>query len=99
MNQIRENLDRNSITNVTLNQLAVMNVSGHASLFTSENAVNSGWASIVSSPLRPILVELPAISLDDYVFGRGAKFPQLIKLDIEGAEPLAIDGMMKNAKS
>ncbi len=41
------------------------------------------------------VVEVPAISVDDYVFGRGGPTPAVIKLDIEGGGGKAISGMAR----
>jgi FkbM family methyltransferase len=38
-------------------------------------------------------VNVPGISLDDFVYGRGYPPPQVVKMDIEGGEVLALPGM------
>jgi len=40
-------------------------------------------------------IEVPGISLDDFVFENGNPPPELIKLDIEGGEVLALPGMQR----
>lgn len=40
-------------------------------------------------------LEVPGISLDEFVFGRGNPLPQVIKMDIEGGEVLALPGMRR----
>ena len=40
-------------------------------------------------------IEVPGISLDDFVFEQGNSPPELIKLDIEGGEVLALPGMQR----
>ena len=40
-------------------------------------------------------IEVTAIGLDDFIFNNDNPRPDLIKMDIEGGEVLAIDGMMR----
>ena len=40
-------------------------------------------------------IEAPGITLDDFVFGQGQPCPQVIKMDIEGGEVLALQGMLR----
>jgi FkbM family methyltransferase len=43
-------------------------------------------------------IEVPGISLDEFVFGKGNPPPQIIKMDIEGGEVLALPGMVRLLK-
>jgi FkbM family methyltransferase len=43
-------------------------------------------------------IEVPGISLDDFLFSMGNPPPQLIKMDIEGGEVLALPGMQRLLK-
>jgi len=43
-------------------------------------------------------IEVPGISLDEFVFGQGNPAPQVIKIDIEGGEVLALPGMERLLK-
>jgi len=40
-------------------------------------------------------INVPGISLDEFVYGRGNPPPQVVKMDIEGGEVLALPGMLK----
>ncbi|HEB66176.1 MAG TPA: FkbM family methyltransferase [Chloroflexi bacterium] len=40
-------------------------------------------------------VEVPAVSLDDFVYAQGNPPPDLVKMDIEGGEVLALPGMAR----
>jgi hypothetical protein len=40
-------------------------------------------------------LEVPGISLDDFIFNEGNLVPQVIKMDIEGGEVLALKGMSR----
>ena len=93
--RIKSNLDRNEITNVSLNLCAVSNAPGELTLYLAKEPSNSGWASVVPSERRPDKLTVETLSLDDYVFGSGRRIPALIKMDIEGAEPMALAGMTR----
>jgi FkbM family methyltransferase len=41
---------------------------------------------------------VPGISLDEFVFGQGNPLPQVIKMDIEGGEVMALPGMRRVLK-
>ncbi len=43
-------------------------------------------------------IEVPGLSLDEFVFGQGNPPPQIIKMDIEGGEVLALPGMRRLLK-
>jgi FkbM family methyltransferase len=86
---LSENIRLNGYGNVTLVQAAVSNEKGQLSLYRNEaNRMDhrtydpgEGWAHI----------PIEAVRLDDY-FASGMKV-DLIKMDIQGAEPKALAGM------
>lgn len=41
------------------------------------------------------VIEVPGISLDEFVYSRGKTAPDLVKMDIEGGEALALPGMRR----
>ncbi len=43
-------------------------------------------------------IEVPGMSLDEFVFGQGNPPPQIVKMDIEGGEVLALPGMRRLLK-
>jgi hypothetical protein len=43
----------------------------------------------------PQVIEVPGISLDQFVYQAGNPVPQAIKIDIEGGEVLALPGMRR----
>ena len=90
---IARNIEQNTIQNVILNEIAVSSESGTLTLFLPDVAINTGWASIVPSDRRHKELQVPAIALDDYVSRVGVRSPDVIKIDIEGAEPRALAGM------
>ena len=90
---LARSIERNSIQNVIVNRSAVSSESGTLTLFLPDVTINTGWASIVPSDRRHKELQVPAIALDDYVSQIGVRSPDVIKIDIEGAEPRALAGM------
>ncbi|HVB34129.1 MAG TPA: FkbM family methyltransferase [Patescibacteria group bacterium] len=91
---LRENIRLNGYRNVTIVPLAVCDRSGESQLFVSRqgNDRHSLFRN-PSSPLRESTETVHTTTLDDFLVS--ARWPEidLVKMDIEGAEPLAIDGM------
>lgn len=89
----QQTIDRNQITNIALNQIAIGAANGVLTLFTSvDQPGSSGWASKVPSERRKKECNVPMTSLDTYL-GEGNFGPiHLVKMDIEGAELDALDG-------
>ncbi|MEI9803363.1 MAG: FkbM family methyltransferase [Pseudolabrys sp.] len=84
---LRSNLALNRLNNVTVHQACVGREKGMVKFFSAEDR-NSGIGSMIDAPGASR--EMPCVCLDDLFqppFG-----PCLIKLDIEGAEWLALQG-------
>ena len=79
---IRRHIRMNGLQNVTFIQAAVSNTTGMVGF---EGAMEKG--KIVAGSAY----QVPAISLDDFI-AAGNPQPSFIKMDIEGAERLALDG-------
>jgi FkbM family methyltransferase len=87
------NVERSGLSNVRLNRAAVSARPGHLELFVREGVSNSGWASIVPSAThRNVPLQVPTVTIDEYVMTEGLARVDLMKLDIEGAEPGALTG-------
>jgi FkbM family methyltransferase len=87
---------RNDISNITVNQVAVGSHLGLLKLFVADRDLgNSGWASVVPSERRPRHIEVEQIAVDDYLRERNLSKIHLAKLDIEGNEPEALEGMRR----
>jgi len=89
---LRENLAMNPAVsaNVQVIEAAVARESGRASLFAE---VSTTMARLTAPPAgHTSTYEVETLALDDLVFARGAPPPRLVKMDIEGAEGLALAG-------
>jgi len=90
--RIRRNFALNPGLAVTLEPVAVSSMAGEATFMAGDN---SGHGSIVEgfevAAGRPITV--PTVSLDGYLEENGIDRVDVMKMDIEGAEVQAIEGM------
>ena len=62
-------------------------------LIGPSGAMGKAEGSAGRSDLHSESIEVPGYSLDDYVYRLGNPAPQVIKMDIEGGEALALPGM------
>jgi FkbM family methyltransferase len=85
-NYIRETLTINSITNINVIEKAVSAASGEA--FFDPSANNS--TGTLSDEIMKVKVS--TISLDDFINQSGL-FPDVIKIDVEGAESRVLEGV------
>jgi len=86
---LEKNVKINNYQNVTLIQKAVSNKTGKAKLYVWGNPTGP---KIYDSPASHQYIEIESISLDDYFKNYKGKI-DFIKMDIEGAEGGAIQGM------
>jgi len=85
---LQENVELNGLKNVTAVNAAVGAEAGKVSLDVS--SPHAGFHSIYGSGSNRI--EVPALALDDFFPAQGC-VPSLIKVDVEGYEPLVLRGM------
>jgi FkbM family methyltransferase len=89
---LQKNVRVNHLTNVVLEHKAVSDKPGSIKLFVSEkhSADNKIYKS-ADDPTRPT-VDIEAVSLDDYFRSRDHRV-DFVKMDVQGAEGLILDGM------
>jgi len=88
-----KNVELNGYRNVTCIQKAVANSAGSLTLIASSQG-NDRHSLIEPSDLTGTKkITVPAISLDEFASSAGLRNVDVIKMDIEGAEPLALAGM------
>lgn len=83
--------------NVTLIQKAVSNADGSIDFYHIENS--TGCHSTVRPDIPARKTSVPAVSIDSFVHGNNIQRVDVIKMDIEGAEPLALQGMRAMIKA
>ncbi len=76
--------------NVQVVQAAVANVSGRVRLYGGSDPSRARLAPPPASSEGS--QEVASLTLDEFVFHRGAPAPQLVKLDVEGAEGMVLQG-------
>lgn len=87
---LEEHVRLNRLSNVTLNQAALWNENGELELGSDEG--QSGLWSVGLAAGDPTPVKVRAVKFDDYVREHGITRVDLIKMDIEGAEPFMLEG-------
>lgn len=81
-----------------INQAAVAASAGHITLYDYADRQGSNMASVFQATFEDIYphqsrsLEIPAITLDEYVEKNGIERIGLIKIDVEGAEKLVLEG-------
>lgn len=89
---LQENIALNNLRHVRAERLAVSDRNGPVSLRRLDNRPLSATASLVADDAGLGAVQVEGIRLDDYLAGRVAPL-RFVKMDIEGAEALALAGM------
>jgi len=91
--QFQTNVGLNNLNNVTLVPKAVSSQPGVIKLYLS-NDFNSGTHSTIADDpnVSSQFVEVPCITLDDFVSENDLRTVDLIKIDVEGAELEVIQG-------
>jgi FkbM family methyltransferase len=97
VNQLRRNVELNGMgARITVVPKAVTQVSGPVSFLVH---ASGGMGKAVGSAGREDLyhseITVEGISLDDFVYGQGNPPPQVVKMDIEGGEVMALPGMAR----
>jgi FkbM family methyltransferase len=89
---LEEHVRLNRCGNVTLNQAALWNEATDLSLGNESTQTQSGRWSAGFAAGGPSAIKVRAIRFDDYVREHGITRIDLIKMDIEGAEPFMFQG-------
>jgi len=88
-----DNINRNHLTNVSANRAALMHQPATIALGRAPEMIgNLGSFSIGFADMKSGVVQASAWTLDDYAARKGIDRIDLIKMDIQGAEPFALRG-------
>jgi FkbM family methyltransferase len=90
--KLQDNLRRNRFGDVVVHAEALARETGEVEFYASGWDANQGISSILPGGGRGAMRIVPSVSLDDFVGRLGNRRIDLIKMDIEGAELLAIEG-------
>jgi FkbM family methyltransferase len=90
---IRENLALNGIDWVEVHETAVARQRGRAALIISDVSAFSRLASVNVPTGARETIEVQVISIDEFMASPGAPAPDVIKIDVEGAELEVLEGM------
>jgi FkbM family methyltransferase len=90
---LRDNIARNGLKQVTVVEAAVWSSPGHVTFDRGPDRSNRMQGRINTTvDTELVRISVPTIRLDDFVFGQGQPAPQLMKMDVEGAEWDALGG-------
>jgi FkbM family methyltransferase len=95
--RIQKNIALNNLSNVTVVSAAVLDKTARVSFFVHDSV---GMGKAAGSAGRreehyKAEINVPGLSLDEYVYLQGNPAPAAVKMDIEGGEVLALPGMRR----
>ncbi|HOJ01978.1 MAG TPA: FkbM family methyltransferase [Anaerolineaceae bacterium] len=98
--RLQENIELNDLTGrIHLTQAAVVDKPGKISFMVHQSgAMGKAQGSLGRDEHYMRAIEVKAITLDDFIFQQGHVCPDLVKMDIEGGEVLAIKGMQRTLR-
>ncbi|MDH3258949.1 MAG: FkbM family methyltransferase [Deltaproteobacteria bacterium] len=90
-NVLKKHVHLNRCNNVTFNHLAVSNRNGHHIIYCAHNA-NTGQSSLLDFDGAAREEDVQCITLDSYIKENNIDKIDFIKIDVEGAEMLVLEG-------
>ena len=95
---LRENSRLDIYKNTFLNEMALSDKTGETEFFDREISGQSGGSSLIKHQnfLKYKVIKVKTTTLDDYISNH--KPPTIMKIDVEGGEPLVLKGALKLLK-
>jgi FkbM family methyltransferase len=95
--RIQKNIALNNLTNVAVISGAVLDKAGEVTFYVHESVGMGKAAGSAGRREQHYKAEIavPGLSLDEFVYGQGNPAPDVVKMDIEGGEVLALPGMKR----
>jgi len=90
--KLERNIRRNRFAHVVVHSEALARETGEVEFYASDWDANQGISSILPGSGRSAMQKVRSLSLDDFVSTLTGRRVDLIKMDIEGAELIAIEG-------
>lgn len=96
--KLSENVKLNQFDNITIENLAVSNAISEIELFVADE--KSTGSSSISEHVNfsGIKERVKAITIDHYVKDKAFQRIDVVKIDVEGCEPMVIEGMMDSMR-
>lgn len=89
---LERDIERNQVTNVAVERTALSNKNGTVE-FSQPPTKTVGYGSASISAKGEVTTQVSTATGDELVANGSLPAPNIIKVDVEGAEPLVIDGM------
>ena len=98
-NLFKKNISLNNYQNIQAEKIAISDMSNDIEIYYDEEETNLGMASSYATNSYTISETVKATTLDDYINDKNISSLDFIKIDIEGGEFKAVQGMIKTLKS
>lgn len=95
--KLNKHLSINNFKNIIIEKLAISDKAGQITIYINEQEQNCGMASTIEQTYTT-KENIQAVTLDEYMAGKNIQHIKLIKMDIEGAEFKALQGMQQTLK-
>lgn len=94
-NKLIQNIELNKFINIIPERIAMSDMNGEIELFVADE--KSTGSSSISNHVNfsGIKEKVKTISVDDYVYNNNIDKLNIVKIDVEGCEPMVIKGMTK----
>lgn len=96
---LEQNLNMNGFDRVKVSDRAISSGTGILQFDTKDGSGNRGKASTITNQVDQNLVQVQSVGLDEYCDKVSITHVDIIKIDIEGGESAAVEGMSEGIKN